>query len=241
MPSLYIGHEQETENIGISHLFLQVSVHRRHPLGSETVLLIVCSKGSLDWRVSSSLETIVVRRTRQRNTGSQCQLRMFDEFEDVNLQCLPQFWRRCRHTNHTALDQPCAASRKEQSQRDFQQHGGDESTFGNAHVLLAKHDLRFLEQEMQQKPAGEVDNISFRQASVKLRRTEIMNKTIHLSSNHCNCILSLAFMCSFPQVFVISLALETRVLFETRIGCEELPIPTDCFLFSRRRKSHTLP
>ena len=30
-------------------------------------------------------------------------------------------------------------------------------------------------------------------------------------------------MCSFPHVFVISLALETRVLFETRIGFEELP------------------
>ena len=50
-----------------------------------------------------------------------------------------------------------------------------------------------------------------------------MNKTVHQSSNHCNWTLSLAFMCSFPHVFVISLTLETHVLFETRIGCEELP------------------
>ena len=36
-------------------------------------------------------------------------------------------------------------------------------------------------------------------------------------------ILSLGFVCSFPHVLVISLTLETHVLCETRIGCEELP------------------
>ena len=51
-----------------------------------------------------------------------------------------------RDTNHTAADQPCAASR--QDNRDAEatisnssQHGGDESTFEHAHVQLAKHDL----------------------------------------------------------------------------------------------------
>ena len=51
-----------------------------------------------------------------------------------------------------------------------------------------------------------------------------MNKTVHQHSNHCNWILSHALMCSFPHVFVISLTLETHVLFETRIGSEELPM-----------------
>ena len=71
-------------SLRISCLFLQISVHRgyreslnlRGQRSSETVLLIVCPKSPLDWRLSSSLETIAVRRTRQGNTGCQCQLRM---------------------------------------------------------------------------------------------------------------------------------------------------------------------
>ena len=50
-----------------------------------------------------------------------------------------------------------------------------------------------------------------------------MNKTVHQSSNHCNWILSLALMSLFPRVFMISVTLEIHALFETRIGCEELP------------------
>ena len=65
--------------------------------------------------------------------------------------------------------------------------------------------------------------VSCRQKHVQLRRTEIINKTVHQPSNHCNWILSLAPMRLFPHVFVISLTLETHVLFDTRIGCEELP------------------
>ena len=69
---------------GIFCMFLQIYVYRGYPeklsprghRSGETVLLIVCTKSPLDRRVSSSLETIVVRRTRQRNTGCQCQLRM---------------------------------------------------------------------------------------------------------------------------------------------------------------------
>ena len=67
-----------------------------------------------------------------------------------------------RDTNHTAADQPCAASRQgnrdaeatisnSSSKRDHRQRGGDESTFEHAHVQLVKHDLRLLEQETQQK------------------------------------------------------------------------------------------
>ena len=48
---------------------------RGHRSG-ETVRLILCTRSPLDWRVSPILEAIVVRRTRQGNTGSQCQLRM---------------------------------------------------------------------------------------------------------------------------------------------------------------------
>ena len=64
--------------------------------------------------------------------------------------------------------------------------------------------------EMQQQ------TVSFRQENVKLNRTKIMNKTDHKSSNHCNWILSLGFM-FFPYVLVISLTLESHVLFGTRI------------------------
>ena len=116
-----------------------------------------------------------------------------------------------RDTNHTAADQPRAASRQDSrdaeatmsnssSKRDLQQRGDDESTSEHFHVQLTKHYLRLPEQEMQQK--------------LRKRRT---------TNGHCNRILSLAFMCWFPHVFVISLTLETHVLFETRIGCEELP------------------
>ena len=93
-------------------------------------------------------------------------MRIF-QFEDINLQCLPQALptrlalrserRWIRDTNHTAADQPCAASRQSNRnaeatisnsslKRDLQQRGDDESTFEHAHVQLAQRDLRFLEQ-----------------------------------------------------------------------------------------------
>ena len=77
----------------------------------ETVLLIVCSISPLDWGISSSLETIVVRRTRQRNTGSRCQLRMvvsqisgqtFDDSEQMlQVCCGPMKFTRSRHETNT--------------------------------------------------------------------------------------------------------------------------------------------
>ena len=72
---------------------------------------------------------------------------------------------------------------------------------------------------------GGQQTIGFRKKHVKLRRTEIMNKTVHQPSNYCNWILSLslALMRSFPHVFVISLTMETHLLCKTRIRCEELP------------------
>ena len=135
-----------------------------------------------------------------------------------------------RDTNHTAADQPCAASKQGNRDAettisnsslkcDHRQHGGDESTSEHAHMMFGfssrrrKKNCRRYRQRM----------VSFRQKHVELRRTEVMNKTVHQSSNHCNWILSLALMNLFPNVFVTSLTLETRVLFETRIGCEELP------------------
>ena len=72
-----------------------------------------------------------------------------------------------RDTNRTAADQPFAASRQDNrdaeatisnssSKRDLRQHGGDESTFEQAQVQLAKHDLWFLEQETQKKQLREL-------------------------------------------------------------------------------------
>ena len=70
---------------GISRLLLQISVFiadlRKVSISEGIVVVKPCphcllQKPFLDWRVACSLEAIVVRRTRQRNTGSQCQLRM---------------------------------------------------------------------------------------------------------------------------------------------------------------------
>ena len=105
---------------GIFCLFLQISVHRGYPKSlnlrghrsSEPVLLIVCLKSPLDWRVSSSLETIVVRRTRQGNTGCQCQLRMvvsqlpgqtFDDSDQVlQICCEPMKFTQSRQETNTS-------------------------------------------------------------------------------------------------------------------------------------------
>ena len=96
----------------ISRLFMHISIHRRYPeslnLGRyrrrETVLLVVYSEHSLDRRVSSSLEVVIVRRT------SQCQLRMIfsqlpdQTFDDSNqilqVRCeSKKFVRSCPKTN----------------------------------------------------------------------------------------------------------------------------------------------
>ena len=139
---------------------------------------------------------------------------------------------RIRDTNHTAVDPaPTQGIRDAEAtisnsslRRDHRQHGGDKSTFDHAQVQLAKHDLLFFEHEMQQKLRERRTNKrSASEKKVELRRTEVVNKTVHQPSNHCNWILSLALVCLFPHVFVISLTLETQVLFETRTGCKELP------------------
>ena len=67
-----------------------------------------------------------------------------------------------------------------------------------------------------------------------------MNKTVHQSSNHCNWIFFCALMSLYPHVFVVSLS---HVLFETKIGCEELP--TMMFnrlfsLFAKQEESHAV-
>ena len=70
-----------------------------------------------------------------------------------------------RDTNHTAADQPCAASRQgnrdaeatilnSSLKRDHRQHGGDETTFEHAHVQLAKQDTQQKLQELRTKTCG---------------------------------------------------------------------------------------
>ena len=67
-----------------------------------------------------------------------------------------------RDTNHTAADQPFAASKQDNHdaeatasnsslKHDYQKRGDDESTFEHVHVPLVKYPSRFLEQEVQQK------------------------------------------------------------------------------------------
>ena len=85
------------------------------------------------------------------------------------------------------------------------QHGGDESTFEHAHVQLRNMIFGFLSRRRNKncRRYGQ-QMVSFRQKHVELRKTEVMNKTVHQSSmNFC------------PNVFVISLTPETHVLFET--------------------------
>ena len=66
-----------------------------------------------------------------------------------------------RDTNHTAADQPFAASKQDNHdaeatvsnsslKRHHQKCGDDESTFAHIHVPLGKYPSRFLEQMMQQ-------------------------------------------------------------------------------------------
>ena len=141
-------------------------------------------------------------------------------------------FERCwiRDTHHIAADQPCAASRQDNrdaeattisnssSKRDLRERGDDESTSEHSHVQLAKHDLRFLDQETQRK----LRERRTTNGQLPTRICEAEEDGDHeqnrlQSSNHRNGILSLAFMCS--HVFVTSLSLETHVLFGTRIGC----------------------
>ena len=78
----------------------------------ETVPLIVCPKSPFDWRVSSSLETTVVTRTRQGNTACQCQLRMvviqlagptFDDSDQIlQVCCEPMKFNRSRQETNTS-------------------------------------------------------------------------------------------------------------------------------------------
>ena len=69
--------------------------------------------------------------------------------------------------------------------------------------------------------------VSFRQKHVELRRMEVMNKTVHQPSNHCNWMLSLAPMSLSPHVFVILLTIAND------------DVPTYGFLFSQNCKQYT--
>ena len=174
----------------------------------------------------------------QRNLSDEClPIRRYQpSVPDTVLEALPArlVVRSERHsirdTNHTAADQPCAASRQgnceaearvsnSSSKRDLQQHGGDESTFEHAHVQLAKHEHRVLEQGGR----GGQQTIGFRQTcKAEEDGDHEQNRSPTFESLQLDS-LPLAPMCSFPHVFVTSWTLETHVLFETKIGCEELP------------------
>ena len=104
------------------------------------------------------------------------------QFEDVDLQCLPQFWKRCQRDslcvlsvtgfetritlqliNHVLHPDRATATLKQKSQTRLRN-----MTTRNVEVMnqlsntptfqLADHDLRFFEQETQQKTAGDTDN-----------------------------------------------------------------------------------
>ena len=110
-----------------------------------------------------------------------------------------------RDTKLTAADQPFAASKQDNHDAEatasnsslkhhHQKRGDDESTFEHVHVPLGKYPSRFLEQMKQQK-LWEM-RIKYNQLQTKhveLRRTEIMNKTVHQPSYHCRWIFSLSF------------------------------------------------
>ena len=114
----------------ISRLFMQVSIHRRYPeslnLGRhcrrETVLLIVYSERSLDRRVSSSVEAVIVRRT------SQCQLRMifsqlpdqtFDDSDQIlQVRCESKKFARSRPKTNTSYTFPVSQCRAVRSHID---------------------------------------------------------------------------------------------------------------------------
>ena len=136
------------------------------------------------------------------------------QFEDIDLQCLlpvrlavrsERHW--IRDTNHTAADRPCAASKQDNRdaeatisnsslKHDHQKRGDDESSFEHVHVHvpLGKYHSRFLEQMKQQKLREmRIKYDQLQQKHVELRRTEIMNKTVHQPSNHCRWIFSLSF------------------------------------------------
>ena len=114
-----------------------------------------CRRRPFQVQRNLSIESLPIRRYQPATPAT--------VLEELPARLVVHFERHwIRDTNHTAADQPCAASRQDNRdaeatisnsslKHDHRQHGGDESTFEHAHVQLAKHDLRFLEQETQQK------------------------------------------------------------------------------------------
>ena len=159
-----------------------------------------------------------------------------------------------RDTNHTAADQPCAASRQDNRdaeatvsntflKHDHQKRGDDESTFEHVHVPLVKYPSRFLEQVMQQK-LREM-RIIYKQLQTKTCGAEEdgdheQNRSPIFESMQMDTLFFLLIL--FPHVFVISLTLETHVLFETRIRCAKLPTMTfqQIVFFAKKQLSHAV-
>ena len=137
-------------------------------------------------------------------------MRVF-QFEDINLQCLPQLWRRCQRVslrvtgfetritlqliNHVLHPDKATATLKRQSQTrlrnvtssnmEAMDQLSNTLTFGWQNMIFG-----FLSRRRNKNCGrGGQQTIGFRQKHVKL---EIMNKTVHQPSNYCNCFLSLS-------------------------------------------------
>ena len=158
-----------------------------------------------------------------------------------------------RDTNHTVADRPCAACSQgnrdaeatisnSSLERDHRQHGGDESIFGHAHVRLANHDLRFLEQETEQK-MQEIRTTNGQLPTKTCGAEEDGGHEQNRSFTNLRIIatgysLSLALMSVFPHLFMISLP---RMMFQqivfsfrktARVTCSHNQLSTTTFLLS---------
>ena len=103
------------------------------------------------------------------------------------------------------------------------QHGGDESTFEHAHVQLAKHDLRFLEQETQQK----LQEIQTTNGQLPTRTCKAEEDGGHEKKPFTNLRIIATGYSLFPHVFVILLTIAND------------DVPTSCFLFSPNCEQYT--
>ena len=108
-----------------------------------------------------------------------------------------------------AADRPYAASKQDNRdaeatvsnsflKHDHQKRGDDESTFEHVHDPMVKYPSRILEQMMQQRQREmRITYDRLQTKHVELRRTEIMNKTVHQSSKSLQ-----MYILSFLLIFV---------------------------------------
>ena len=115
----------------------------------------VCRRRPFQVQRNLSIESLPIRRYHPATPAT--------VLEELPARLVVHFGRHCiRDTNHTAADQPFAASKQDNRdaeatisnsslKHDHQLRGDDESTFEHVHVPLGKYPSRFLEQMKQQK------------------------------------------------------------------------------------------